>query len=274
MSGTGRRRHDRIADQPTEELGIRALQKYFGQLDAQAARVDALRVTERSSLAGDDLATPYMPVTSLFIGRLAVATDHLRGVQVAVQDSGWKVTAMSMFTLIRSAYESAAVAVWLLAPTSRDDRVLRALQLAVDARKSLHTVQMEAMGADERYASVLAKLERDRDARPALIGARLDKLPSITARIKEATPHLPVDFLPPITLWRLASGIAHGNMQMMRTVLEHKQLEDFGTDRTAHFRMTTSVGTLAMFYVAAFDMVTAAVELYEQRNISPLESAS
>lgn len=64
---------------------------------------------------------------------LGVALDDLHAFKIIVAD-GLVVLPLKMLTLLRSAYEAAATALWLLHPASRDDRVLRSQKLARDNR--------------------------------------------------------------------------------------------------------------------------------------------
>lgn len=98
-------RHDSEESDEAARGGLMYLQQLgFRRLDLLEQRAAALEVLDRSSLAGDRRATAYNPLPEQVQRLLAVATDHLRTVQVTVEDSGGKIPAI--FTLVRSAYET------------------------------------------------------------------------------------------------------------------------------------------------------------------------
>lgn len=247
-----------------EQRGIALLQLSFQRLDALSARAAAARVVPTSSLAGDDRATPYAPLSSQINSAMAVATDHLMGLRVAIEDSGWKIMTFAWWTLIRSAYESCGNALWLMSPAERDTRVLRSLQITHDARKSVNTAVLELGRADPGFDRMHARIVELRDARPGIVGRTLNP-DSLTKRLREVSPLVPHSFDPPVALWMLSSGMAHGNSAMFLSLLERRQLT-VPVNGTAEHSLTTSVGVLAMFYGAALEMIQVALDLFDERN--------
>ncbi len=248
--------------------GMEFLQRGFRRLVAIEERVESLRVHERTSLAGDRDATPYDPIPDQVLGLIGTATDHLRAVQVTVEDSGGKVLAMALFTLVRSAYEAVGTGLWLLTPTGRDERVLRSLRLARDNRRQLRSVKQD-LGQkpeeDEGFERMEARLNELRDLRPKLRGVSLRDVDPVTTRLKEIAVNLPDLVHPPVVLWRAASGIAHGNRSMMHSVLERRQMTPY-ENGSADFQVTTSVVVIAAFYDAALTMSDRLIDLFEDRS--------
>jgi extradiol dioxygenase family protein len=81
-----------------------------------------------SSLLGDDRAVhPYL-VSQAAHAQLISAADHWDALRTLLQEAQI-VHARAPFTLLRAAIENSAAAVWLLAPASRNQRVLRRLRL-------------------------------------------------------------------------------------------------------------------------------------------------
>jgi hypothetical protein len=81
-----------------------------------------------SSLLKDDQAAhPYL-VSQAASAQLVSAADHWDALRVLLQEAR-VVHARAPFTLLRAAIENSAAAVWLLAPASRDARILRRLRL-------------------------------------------------------------------------------------------------------------------------------------------------
>jgi hypothetical protein len=263
--GDGERgQHDRQEAPEHEELGRRALARSFARYDTLTARVEALAVSAGSSIAGDRSATPYSSVPDQVHASLSVALDHLHAFKIIVADGG-AVLPFTMFTLVRSSYEAAATALWLLRPTSRDDRVLRSLKLARDNRRQVHNVMEKSGREDPGWDRVIAALERDRDGRQALVGVKLNPVLSVTDRLVEIGPLFPNLFLTPLALWQTSSGMAHGNNAMMLLLLDRErvgQVQHGGAD----YRVTTSLLVVAAYFDAALEMIEAALDLWASRN--------
>jgi hypothetical protein len=70
----------------------------------------------------DEVTSPYLMSHSVR-GALVSAVDHLNAFRALVQDAH-VVHPRATLTLLRAALENAALAVWLLAPANRNERVL------------------------------------------------------------------------------------------------------------------------------------------------------
>ena len=269
MSDQKGARNTRESDEDAQR-GFRFLQLSFARLTALEQQIEILEVSDRSSLAGDRTATQYNPIPDQVIGLLGAATDHLRAVQVTVEDSGGKILAMSLFTLVRSAIEMSGTGLWILEPRSRDDRVLRSFELTWDNRRQVRSVKT-GLGLDPAndvgFKRMQERVEQLIDARPQIRGRRISKVTSVTDRLTSIEGLVPNLVESPLILWQMASGIAHGNTSMMRNVLEVRQLGP-SVAGSASFELTTSVVTLAMFYDAALTLVARLVQLHEARNVS------
>lgn len=255
---------DRQETPEYEELGRQSLRLNFARYDSVVARSEALSIRAGSSLAGDRTATPYSSVPDQVRASIGVALDHLHGFKIIVVD-GQAVLPFAMYTLVRSAYEAAGTALWLLQPASRDARVLRSLRLAYDNRRQVHNVSEKLGREDPGWDRAIATLERDRDGRPALAGTKLQVKTSVTDRLAEIAPLVPDLFLTPLTLWQTASGMAHANNSMMVNVLDREQIgnvEHGGAD----YRITASVSGVAGYFDAALVMIDSLMNLWDQRN--------
>jgi hypothetical protein len=263
--------HNTRESEEAAKRGLRFLQIGFRRLDAIEARIAALAVRDHSSLDGDRTALPYNPISDQVQALLATATDHLRAVQVTVEDSGGKILAMSLFTLVRTAYEAAGTGLWLLHPSSRDKRLLRSMQLTWDNRRQVRSVGTElgkAPADDLGFQRMESRLNELRMAREGLRQEKLSGLESVTSRLRSIGTLVPGLVFPPVVLWQLASGIAHGNSSMVQSFLEKEQLTPF-TNGSADFKLTSSVVSVAMFYDAALTVVERLIDKYESRNIAP-----
>ena len=117
-------------DGELSEQTKRRLLRVFDRVNSWRGRMQdrPAHVAAGSSLMADDEAThPYLISQSVH-GALISAVDHLDALRTLVQDAH-VVHGRATFTLLRAALENSATAVWLLAPGSRDERVLRRLRL-------------------------------------------------------------------------------------------------------------------------------------------------
>jgi hypothetical protein len=86
-------------------------------------------VEPHSPLAGDDQKIPSLRVShAAWIG-IVHSVDHLHSLRLLLDRTG-ALTLYAPFTLVRSAMDNAATAVWLLAPSKRSERLRRRLKLA------------------------------------------------------------------------------------------------------------------------------------------------
>lgn len=123
----------------TEEYAKRILVESLMAVDALVERLDRLGEPALGSrLARDDDATAPFNLSHAFTHSLRGAIDHL----LSLRDLLSGLRANSPFTLLRSAIENAAEALWIVAPESREERITRRLRIAhSDARD-----QAEVMG--------------------------------------------------------------------------------------------------------------------------------
>ena len=83
----------------------------------------------RQQPSGDDAAAHPYEISHAVHSALASAVEHLDALRVLVADAH-VVHARTPFTLMRAALENSSTAVWLLGPSSRDERIVRRLRLA------------------------------------------------------------------------------------------------------------------------------------------------
>ena len=248
-----------------EQQAIQLLQLDWERLEALHEKAESgVDVTATSSLSGDDTATAFNPISHQVALGFAVAADHLTALRLAIDGPSGGVTAMSMFTLVRSSIEASCNALWVLSPAIRDERVLRSLRLTLEYRRNLYEIQADFGAADTRFEKVRTRLEELRDARPGLRGRSLTKLPTQVQRLRDVDQFGEEDFLRPLVLWRLSSGIAHGNGSVILNLLERDLVE--GAPST--YRLTTNSGVLAMFHNAATNLIAQLLQLRDRRNAS------
>jgi hypothetical protein len=199
------------------EEAKRAFSHLFPLIDRWRQRMESAPTTPEAdtSLFEDDLATfPYL-VSQAVGAQLVSAADHWDAFRMLVQDFH-VVHARAPFTLLRAAVENSATAVWLLAPASRQVRVLRRLRLewkSFDDQQSA-----EDLVAGEPWTSRSDTLdELQRIARAS--GLTEDMVSQVASRpvgfrtiVETAAvdaPHGGLTGVQALYCWMAASGIAH-----------------------------------------------------------------
>ncbi|WP_426624487.1 hypothetical protein ACPPVW_18350 [Leifsonia sp. McL0607] len=123
-------------------------------------------VVAGSELATDDSLLGGHPTSHLVGHCLSVSIDALQTVHLILTDSstgGLRVPVMGQYPVLRTSIESASLAVWLLAPDVREERVWRSLSARIDEihhDDHLVTVLTEAEPTDTK--SELAAKQKQR----------------------------------------------------------------------------------------------------------------
>lgn len=262
QKGNPERVHSDEIEQKAMDLLVKALQR----LEQWEEAVSSLGVMDRTSLAGDDRATPYENISSQVRSYLSVAIDHLRTLrEVALE--GQSLPAMAGFTLIRAAVEAIGTSLWLLGPGSRDVRVLHSLQLARESHHDVFTAEAEYRGTSPKLPeddATIRRLAEIRDDRPGLRGRSLHE-PTMAKRLKEAQAFAENEKFTLIVIWRIASGIAHGGRGMLYELLDREVIE---TDETRfEVMMKSSFTAVAGMYAVTERHLNHAVALFRARNV-------
>lgn len=189
--------------------------KVFGLVDDWFVRSQQEQASPApgSSLAGDDKASDPYPVSAAATSVLISAVNHIHAVRTLIVEAK-KVHPNAPLTLLRGALENAATAVWLLAPKSRDTRVLRRLRLeyANAWNQEQARILTQAPGGrslDERRQR-LQDMARTRGLSPDQVSQVAARVVGFRAIVREAATDVPgrdpelAEFI-----WMVCSGIAH-----------------------------------------------------------------
>lgn len=116
-------------DDQLSEQGKRQLAQLFPHIKAWRERTGAAssRPAPGSLLAKDDQVTNPYCISHAAVGALVSAVDHMDALRTLVEDAH-VVHARAPLTLLRGSLENASIAVWLLAPENRKERVRRRLR--------------------------------------------------------------------------------------------------------------------------------------------------
>ncbi len=215
-----------------------------------------------SDLAADDEATDYLHVSHMVLNSLFLAVDQLAALRTMIVEAQ-RLHTSPPFTLIRSALENAAVAVWLLAPEDARERRLRRLRLAIsdakDAVSVFDLVGHVGRSFDERRDDIVAIAARS-GIRETELGTRQ---PGYERIVEEAGRHLGGSTLY-LVVWKGCSGLAHGRQWATVALLRHK--EQSRLDNVATLEMTAALPSVLNAATAAALMLKRGWELFDDRR--------
>jgi hypothetical protein len=194
-----------------------ALSRLFPLIDGWRQRMESAPTTPEAdtSLFEDDLGTfPYL-VSQAVGAQLVSASDHWDALRMLLQDFH-VVHARAPFTLLRAAVENSATAVWLLAPASRQVRVLRRLRLEWKSFDDQESAE-KLIAAEPRTSRSGRIGELQRIARTG--GLTEDMVSQVASRpvgfgtiVETAAADAPrcgLTTVQALYCWMAASGIAH-----------------------------------------------------------------
>lgn len=248
-----------------------AMVNNLGDIDPWLKRLDADTRREelppRSPLAADDRATSPYHLSHAAWFALHTAVDHLHLHRTAVREAG-VIHTFAPYTLLRGAFENACTAVWLLAPPSRDERVLRRLR---HYSANINNAERIAavVGADDateheqrRRRIVDVGLSRGFTRKQVL--ERLSPTEVVTA----AGGHSAMGETRARLVWGLCSGSAHGDFWSLPTLAHHVELPG-APDGIAHLRVTGDASKLHFLTFYAVAMARNGWSLYDKRSTPP-----
>lgn len=230
--------------EPQELEAFAMLLESLRKVDELSSTMRKFRVRGSSALAGDDLATPYETLSSQLETNLQGAFDNVGALSALINDAAL-LPAFAHFGLLRNALEMIGLGFWLIGPNSRDTRVLRSLQVALEGHRDATHASKELARRPSKLPTddpVLLLLEQQRDARPGIAGRSLNP-PSISSRLGAAQEFCSDQPYTILGFWRLTSGAMHGRRSVLKDLLEHEILES--SDAQVRTSMTSGVIVVA-----------------------------
>jgi len=220
-----------------------------------------------SPFAGDDASSaPYQVSHAAKVG-ITTAADHLHGLCALVLKSGFLHWA-SPASLARGALECAAAATWIASPTTRNERITRALQWNIkDAQDNNSAATTAGLPVPTALQDRKAKIEamaatRSLDFKKIRVGY------TSTEAVKAAEEYLkpPLGALLP---WQLASGFAHGRRWAVVAFAEIIEKDTAAEPGVVNLKMVNDNVRVLYLALAAATIVQGAVTLYDQRATAP-----
>ncbi len=209
-----------------------------------------------SMLATEDALTPREPLSTLVRGMRNRALDGLEMFMDATvheeRELMW-ARPIAPYALLRMSVEALGVGRWLVLHSHKNERIMRALRLSLEHAEDAYEFACLLSELDDRHEllqrhrDVVARLEQIKDSVGALRQRNLTRLPSYTdIQRAVSAPVLPgasheVDS--PFLVWKMCSGVLHGNSSVIRAVSDIEQLGEWDSGM-AEFRMTPKWGLL------------------------------
>jgi hypothetical protein len=265
------------ADQAQEQRDLRLLKKSLERVDGWQALADQphwAATTPGSPLAGDDKKADPFHVSHAVASAIRVAVDHAHSLQrlmtscESCHPEQLTFGLNSYYSLLRGALENAARAVWMLAPESRSERIMRRLRLQAD----------NVWNSDKAARAVGTTTPRPRETRLARIreiatrvgldaqlavkrASSIDIVHAAGAHIgggEDAAVHTEA-------LWRACSGAAHGDAWALN--LHDKSIVN-KTSNVATIQIVASTSLLTTVTTETFTVIDAAHHLFGLRRRS------
>lgn len=235
--------------------------KLFSTLEALQRRLDEVKPAQGGVLAREDLNTAYDPLSFQIHHQLGIALDHLETFKRHCESDGLPMSAH--YTLMRTALETTATALWLISPGNSDKRIIQALRLVWWSRKDADQLASELkIDVGDRTERLRLRLVHLKALRPANNQRRLEVAPIHTSTLLgEADKYLDsrLTELTLLSMWRLCSGMAHGNRAVAMMLLERRKIDP--TD-AAHL-MTSSWAISLLPLTAAVHALSVAIDRFE-----------
>jgi hypothetical protein len=233
-------------------------------------------VEPRSPLAGDDRKSDPFHISHAVASTLLVAVDHAHALQRLMEGctkcSPHEVTFLlnSYYSLMRGALENASRAVWLLAPDTRPERVLRRLRL--QAGNVVNSDTAASVGGTSMPKPLAVRLDRIKEiaARTAVDEVQAVRPPGNREIVRAAGRYIGgkeetadhAEFL-----WRACSGAAHGDAWAGLSLHDKEILDRANGVVTTH--MTASTRGVTTITTETFTVIDSAFWLLDLRNRPP-----
>ena len=279
---------NRQLSEATEIAGLEVLREYWPRVEEAFARVNDggyMHAEPRSTLRLDDRYLGVWSEGALHQVALNAAIDGLLTVKTLIQDAE-SVPMTALYPVLRASIENASLALSMIEPTDRDDRLLASFRAMADDAKRLRQfgVSTGVADAQQRYDDAMARIDALLAARANLAGlaARDLTLPSYTELVAAADARLAADPAHDRShqwtlsaLWKLLSGLSHGRAWAMLIALERSGAVVDPTPRpgvsepvtrSGSVIQTTSVAFVAVLVVQALELIESVIRLYGQRS--------
>lgn len=261
-----------------ERLGVALWASLFPRIEDILAKLegDYMAIEPKSSLAIDDYYLGAWRKGSLHVMPLTVAGDCLRTTQQILQAGELPMAAL--YPMLRSTIESSSLALFLIAPAERDERLRRSFWVAADdadlRKKFADSIGNDALVNNEARMAVDAELRALVSKRPSLGPSNRFKFARTTysamvesadAEMRADPAHVARAKMPLIAWWQLSSGLSHGKQWSMITAFERSEAIVDPRDDSAHLKTTSSAAVVALLLEQAVAVTECALRRFGTR---------
>jgi hypothetical protein len=220
-----------------------------------------------SAIAGDDAKTDPHQVSHLIAQATSAAVDHLHCLRKSMRGEDANSLAIHIrapFSLTRGAIENVSTALWLMSAPARHERVLRRLRYEWASIKAAESFMTSANLTDQRGIQRRKNRVLALASTAGITEQELSQKPGFGEIIKAAGAA--VDLVDddgrnfPFLLWRLCSGIAHGDTWVLN-LFDLEFLHTLNPGVSA-YQMTAPIPLLWTAVQAAMTMTSLTYQKY------------
>lgn len=214
----------------------------------------------------DAVLLPYNLSHSV-TGAIASALDHFLALDALVRTPPLPMAAP--YTLMRAALENAALALWLLTPAERQERVIRCLLLQIDDAADSNAAR-EAAGIphpksfSERRSEIVSHAEQHGVPVERLLGKR----PGWRSKVVDVGAVTGLGASDLEATWRWLSGYTHGRRWAHLTFGRREEVSE-DADGNRQLRISASIPALASAAIQAGALLDLAHELEAEARLTP-----
>jgi len=225
-------------------------------------------LAEGSDLALDDERISPHQTSHLAQQGILAAIDNLQALMLLTVEHR-TLHAYAPATLARAAMECASLAIWVLEPDDRSERILRTLRSStrdlIDADRAYMTAGIvrdpDHRQRLARVASIAGDVGVDeRAAVKAVISTEVVTAADVFLRSAGGTGVLP--------MWQLTSGYAHGR-QWASMAFGKREMRDTDDPDVVRLTFTFDYERLLAITAPACEAIVGAIDLYDWRARSP-----
>jgi hypothetical protein len=256
------------------EPGGRRLIELATEIDGWHERFETGHTTvpAGSPLAGDDRASAPYQVSHAVWMALSHATDNLHAFRMATVSGGpqhYNLTTRpyGAYPNLRASMENSSAALWMLSPASRNERLLRRFRWYLADGKSRDAV----VGLLGPRTGNTNYTDRVADLQPLVAGRDIDltackNRPRFAEIVREAAPRALFDADGAEAIWRILSGMTHGDMWASLSISDAERLAETADGGVMSMRLTTPVDRLASFCEIVCIFLRRAYRLLDERR--------
>jgi hypothetical protein len=266
----------------SEQMAVALWQQMFPRIQECWNKLDGVYmvVEDRSSLRLDDRYLGWWRGGSLHRTAMTAAFDALRSVQTILEsviDGTGMLPMSALYPVLRAAIESAALAIYLLEPAGRDERLRRSYLVAADDSKYNGTFAASIGNLNNTVrADALAHIRDLIVSRPSIEANRglvtftpvkySDLVENADAVMAADPATSQVSRMSLIAWWRLLSGLSHGKQWAFVASLERSNAVVDEANQSANVRMTSSAAAVAIALQRGVEALEQTLRLYGQRS--------